>query len=497
MSGRAFGNRFTFLWPTAKIAVMGPKQIAGRHVPGAARPGRSARARSSTRRRTAKIVEMVEAAQEKGSLALAATGAISDDGIIDPRDTRTVLGHVPVGRAQPAHRGHRRATGCSGCDVLAPCSSPTAARSRGASSAAPTTWASAASRSTSTPTRDAPFVDDCRRGGAARRRATSTPRRSSRPRGVTGRRGHPPRLRLPLRERRFAAAVQRRGPGLGRPVARGRSPRWATSSPPRSRRDGPACPVLASSEDPADAAERRLPADGQGRRGRRRQGHARRARRASTSTRPSPRARREALSGFGDDRVFLERYVAASRHVEIQILGRPLRQPRAPGRARVLDPAPPPEADRGVAVAGRRRRDARGDGRRGARARPAPSATSRRARSSSSSTTTTREFYFLEVNTRLQVEHPVTEEVTGIDLVREQLRIAAGEPLGYDQDDVEFDGHAIEVRLCAEDPSAGFLPATGTLVAFEPADDPVGALGVRRRARLASSPSTSTRCSPR
>jgi acyl-CoA carboxylase subunit beta len=91
MSGRAFNNRFTFLWPTAKIAVMGPKQIAG--VMSQVRRGQAQRkGEDFDEEEDAKIVAMVEEAQEKGSLALAATGAVSDDGIIDPRDTRTVLG---------------------------------------------------------------------------------------------------------------------------------------------------------------------------------------------------------------------------------------------------------------------------------------------------------------------------------------------------------------------------------------------------------------------
>ena len=90
MSGRAFGNRFTFLWPTAKIAVMGPKQIAG--VMSQVRRGQAARkGLEFDEEEDAKVVAAVEEAQEKGSLALVATGAISDDGIIDPRDTRTVL----------------------------------------------------------------------------------------------------------------------------------------------------------------------------------------------------------------------------------------------------------------------------------------------------------------------------------------------------------------------------------------------------------------------
>ncbi len=182
-------------------------------------------------------------------------------------------------------------------------------------------------------------------------------------------------------------------------------------------------------------------------------------------------AQREATSSFGDDRVFLERYVASSRHIEIQILGdahgglvhlgeRECSIQRRHQKIIEESPAATLSAEQRDVMGESALKLARGIGYR------------------STGTVeflvdeTTGEFFFLEVNTRLQVEHPVTEEVTGIDLVREQLRVAAGEPLGYDQSDITFTGHAVEARLYAEDPAAGFLPATGTLVAWRPADEP-------------------------
>ncbi|HEX6569365.1 MAG TPA: biotin carboxylase N-terminal domain-containing protein [Acidimicrobiales bacterium] len=182
-------------------------------------------------------------------------------------------------------------------------------------------------------------------------------------------------------------------------------------------------------------------------------------------------ARREAAGAFGDDRVFLERYVARSRHVEIQVLGddqgalvhlgeRECSIQRRHQKIVEESPSPAVGAELRAAMGDAALRLARALGYRSA------------GTVEFLVDDDTREFFFLEVNTRLQVEHPVTEAVTGIDLVREQLRVAMGEPLGYGEEAVSFTGHAIEARLYAEDPAAGFLPATGTLAAFEPAAEP-------------------------
>ena len=177
-------------------------------------------------------------------------------------------------------------------------------------------------------------------------------------------------------------------------------------------------------------------------------------------------AQREAKTGFGDDRVFIERYVASSRHIEIQILGDSQGNIVHLGERecsiqrrhqKIIEESPSPRVNAEM-------RAAMGD---------AAIKLAKKLKYESAGTVEflvddkTGEFWFLEVNTRLQVEHPVTEEVTGKDLVYEQLRIARGEELGYSQDDITWTGSSIEARLYAEDPSNDFLPATGTLIAYE------------------------------
>jgi propionyl-CoA carboxylase alpha chain len=180
--------------------------------------------------------------------------------------------------------------------------------------------------------------------------------------------------------------------------------------------------------------------------------------------------KREGLASFGDDRVFIEKFIESPRHIEIQVLGdqhgtilylgeRECSVQRR--HQKVVEEAPSPfvtpemrraMGEQAVALA---------------RAVGYYSAGTVELIVSGADTTG-KSFYFLEMNTRLQVEHPVTEAVTGLDLVEQMIRVAAGEKLGLTQDDVTLNGWSIENRIYAEDPYRGFLPSTGRLVRYRP-----------------------------
>ena len=181
-------------------------------------------------------------------------------------------------------------------------------------------------------------------------------------------------------------------------------------------------------------------------------------------------ARSEALRYFADDRIYAERYVESPRHVEVQILadahGKVLhlgeRDCSIQRRFQKLveeTPAPAMDDD----LRGRICAQAVGI---------AEAAGYRNAGTVEFVLAPDGEFYFLEMNTRLQVEHPVTEMVTGIDLVEEQIKVAAGIPLALEQDEIQPEGASIECRLCAEDPDEDFRPAVGPLLLVQPPEGP-------------------------
>ena len=180
--------------------------------------------------------------------------------------------------------------------------------------------------------------------------------------------------------------------------------------------------------------------------------------------------KREGLASFGDDRVFIEKFIESPRHIEIQVMGdqhgnivylgeRECSIQRR--HQKVVEEAPSPFVTPKM-------RKAMGE-QAVALARAVGYFSAGTVELIVSGADTTGEgFYFLEMNTRLQVEHPVTEAVTGLDLVELMIRVAAGEPLGFTQDDVQLNGWAIENRVYAEDPYRGFLPSIGRLVRYNP-----------------------------
>ncbi|HET7315946.1 MAG TPA: acetyl/propionyl/methylcrotonyl-CoA carboxylase subunit alpha [Sphingomicrobium sp.] len=185
-------------------------------------------------------------------------------------------------------------------------------------------------------------------------------------------------------------------------------------------------------------------------------------------------AKREAASSFGDDRVLIEKYILSPRHIEVQVFGdshgnvvhlfeRDCSLQRR--HQKVIEEAPAPgmdpetrEAVCGAAV-------------RAAEAVSYESAGTIEFIADASEGLRADRIWFMEMNTRLQVEHPVTEEITGEDLVEWQLRVASGEPLPKTQDELTITGHAVEARLYAEDPAKGFLPSVGKLEHFDLGDE--------------------------
>ena len=184
--------------------------------------------------------------------------------------------------------------------------------------------------------------------------------------------------------------------------------------------------------------------------------------------------RREGLASFGDDRVFIEKFIESPRHIEIQVLGDThgtilhLNERECSIQRRhqkVVEEAPSPFVTPDMRA------------RMGAQAIALAKAVNYHSAGTvelivSGADPTGESFYFLEMNTRLQVEHPVTEATTGIDLVEQMIRIAAGEKLAIAQEDVGIDGHAIETRIYAEDPYRNFLPSIGRLVRYAPPTPP-------------------------
>jgi len=186
--------------------------------------------------------------------------------------------------------------------------------------------------------------------------------------------------------------------------------------------------------------------------------------------------RNEAKTAFGDDRILLEKYVLEPRHIEIQVLGDGhgncvyLHERECSIQRRhqkVIEEAPSPFIDPAT-------RKAMGE---------QAVALAKAVNYQSAGTVefvvgADKSFYFLEMNTRLQVEHPVTELITGLDLVEQMIRVAAGEKLSFTQDDLHINGWAMECRINAEDPFRGFLPSTGRLVKFQPPEEVAGQVRV-------------------
>ena len=498
MCGRAYAPRFLWMWPNARICVMGGEQAAavlatvrrdGIEAAAARRGARRTRRRS--RRRSARSTR-------RRAIPYYATARLWDDGVIDPAETRRVLGLALVGGAQRADRDDavRRVPDVSGISVDVhqdPDRQPRRDRLPRHQHRAPAGHrAPSPSTPTPTPTR-ATSAWPTRRCGSARPPARETlpasARRSSPPRKATGARGDPSGLRLPVGERRLRRGVRGGRHRLHRPAGRGdprdglevggqgadgQGRRAARARLPR-RRPGSGAPRSARPASIGYPVLIKASAGGGGK------GMRVVDKRRASSPPRSPRASARRRARFGDDRVLVEHYVLRPRHIEIQVFAdthgncvylfeRDCSVQRRHQKVLEEAPAPGMTAERRAAMGEAAVAAAQAVGYVGAGTVEFIADQDGR-------------FYFMEMNTRLQVEHPVTEMITGLDLVEWQLRVAAGEPLPLTQEQLAIDGHAIEARIYAEDPERGFLPSTGRLVHLAP--PPESAARARRHRRRA------------
>ena len=469
MCGRAYSPRFLWMWPNARIGVMGGEQAAA-VLATVRRDGVEARGGTWPEHEEAAFKEGVRAQYETQGHPYYSSARLWDDGVIDPVDTRRVLAlglsaslNAPIprtplrcvpdvtmfGKILIANRGE------IACRVIA------TARRIGIATVAVFSEADATARHVhladeAWPIGTAPAQDSYLRGerilDAARRSGAEAIHPGygflSENAGFAAR----------VRRRRIrvcrAAGFRDRGNGLeGR--GEGADGAGGRTAGARLSRGGPGA-RFARGAGGGD----RLPRADQGERRRWRQGHAR-----GDFGRGFPagagRCAARARASFGDDRVLIEKYLTRPRHIEIQVFA------DSHGHAvslferdcsiqrrhqKVLEEAPAPGMDPA-------RRQAMGDA-----AVAAARAVGYVGAGTVEFIAESDAFFFMEMNTRLQVEHPVTEAITGLDLVEWQLRVAAGEPLPLLQDRLGIEGHAIEARIYAEDPARDFLPSVGTLV---------------------------------
>ena len=470
MSGRAFDPRFVFAWPGAKLAVMGAAQLAGvLSIVGRASAKAAGRPfdEEADRARTAAVEAQIEAE----SHAFFVTARLYDDGIIDPRDTRTVLGLTLFGRALRPGGRPPRLRRIPDVTPMTKSIGKLLVANRGEIAARVIRTAHALGIATvavhSDPDADAPYVmladEAIRLPGAAPADTYLRGEAIIAAAARTAADAVHPGYGFLSENAAFARACAGAGlifvgPAPGTIEAMGDK---LAAKAMMAEAGVPVLPFVTVTAD--HAADVGFPllvkaAFGGGGRG------MRLVTDPAELTEAVSAARREAAAAFGDGTVFLERYVPDPRHVEVQILG------DAHGNLvhlferecsiqrryqKIVEESPSPVVDRALRAALTQAAVTAG---RAVGYTGAGTVEFVLARDGS--------FYFLEMNTRLQVEHPVTEEVTGLDLVELQLRIAEGEPLPPEAREAAISGHAIEARLYAEDVPAGFLPVTGTLHRF-------------------------------